>query len=34
MRHGTNLLVVTLLLLFFSEAHALRNPSAWHADGA
>ena len=34
MGHGTHLLVVAVLLLLFSEAHALKNHSAWHADGA
>ena len=34
MRHGTNLLVVAVLLLLFPEAHALQNHGAWHADGA
>jgi len=34
MRHGTSLLVVAGLLLFFTEAHALNNHNAWHADSA
>ena len=33
MRHGANLLVVAVLLLLFSKAHAFKNDSAWYADG-
>ena len=32
-RHGINLLAVALLLLLFSETHALKSHSTWYADG-